>query len=667
MSPLLVTLAPRWASLWLTPLALAVAAALVALFAGTAARARLTALAGLAVSALPLGVSAASALRGGLVLDGSPLRLVRIGSLDAVLALALDARGLALGVAALIATLVFALRRADAPRDVALALFAAAGAVLCALGDGVPALWIGLTLCAIPAWGLSGATPAKAAARSWTLLFAGLALWMAALGVVFWALGGQWLDDARYLSDYRPRFAVVGQVAKPGLTSRDPRAVGHLNVLSHPGSRVYAGVADETQLVRSEPLGVTPLLRAELPAGLHKITIVPGDGALIGGDGLEAALVDAVALTPEKDTSIELVGPTLTFREIERQARDAAFPARRLGTVRVGDALSWLLALAGLLTAAAFAADRPRERPLSAFLLVALAALAVRVGQCAGAAVTGDTALIVAGVLLAVIAAAARSPGAPIAAGLGLAALVADGRPGVALVAGLAPAWALLSTLGAAADGERARGAAPAEAAAEVPRASKKKAGKKRAEKLDAPVPAATATRALPWWAFWGPLVLGPLLGFGGLAVSGYGRSVLAGLTISVAVTVIWAALAVAVARGSAAAAAALEAERGLLLLLALIATSAASLLVVRPWDIDAHMGLRLAPLVAGLALAPGFVLYGRARGWREGERGSDAGEEARGPSGALSVLRALAGAPWALIETLAERIAGGRPGKEGT
>ncbi|HTJ85205.1 MAG TPA: hypothetical protein VL400_25990, partial [Polyangiaceae bacterium] len=65
--------------------------------------------------------------------------------------------------------------------------------------------------------------------------------------------------------------------------------------------------------------------------GLQKIVIVPGDAAIVGGDGLEAALVDAVAIQPNHETVISLVGATVTFREIAAQTSTPQLADRRLG------------------------------------------------------------------------------------------------------------------------------------------------------------------------------------------------------------------------------------------------------------------------------------------------------------------------------------------------
>lgn len=656
--------APRWSTLWLIPLALLVGAALSLLLGRDARRSRIVGLAWLGLASVPLFANLAPLLRGESVLDAAPLRLARVGSLDAVIGLTLDARAASLLLAVLCTTLVFVLRR-GAAGEVARALGAAAGAALCALADGVPGVFVGLAIAFCVAWGLDGSLSARAQTRSWVWLSAGLPLWFAAAGVVFWALGGQWLDGARYLSDYRARFAVVAAPPKPASTARDPKAVGKLTVISHPGARVYAGVADESQLLRSDPLGTSPMIGVELPAGLHKIAIVPGDGAQVGGDGLEAAMVDAVPIVANKETVIELVGPSLTFREIERQTEDRGFNLRRVGNLRVGDVVAWLMGLGGLLVAAAFFSDRPERRPLSAFVLIGLAALSCRFGAALGVQAPPLYWLAPAFAFVAALAAwRTRSVGAPLAAAIGFAALLAEGRPAIALVAGAAPVWALLSirTL----EPTQAPKPAPVEdeVVTEPPqRKAKKKRKKKEDAERDASVAVAAADpvqAAESWLRFWGLCVIGPLIGFGGLAISAYERSSGEGLVVSLAATVLWSALSFSVARTAHAPA---TIDRVTQALVVLIATSAAAVVVVKPWSIDAQMGSKLAPIVAALVLAPGTVLFGRERRKaRPVEPTHDQEEAAVGASlaaRAFALVSALASLPWLVIERLVDRALG--------
>jgi NADH-quinone oxidoreductase subunit L len=173
------------------------------------------------------------------------------------------------------------------------------------------------------------------------------------LSLLFWGLGGTWLDHGHYLSDYRARFIAVHaeelpheehgaheEGAKPGehkaagsheagehgdRGTRDANAVaqrgkGELTFTAYPGARVYVGIADQTQLALDPPVfGISPFVRKEIPAGLHSIVVVPGGGATVGGDGNEVALVEHVDVEPGSETLLMPVGPTVTFRELHDQ------------------------------------------------------------------------------------------------------------------------------------------------------------------------------------------------------------------------------------------------------------------------------------------------------------------------------------------------------------
>jgi NADH-quinone oxidoreductase subunit L len=171
------------------------------------------------------------------------------------------------------------------------------------------------------------------------------------LGLLFWGLGGVWLDQGRYLSDYRERFAAVKEEALPaddhhgehGEQAKTPHATdaghgadhgktglekvqaaagakGTLSITTHPGAKVYLGIADQGQLASNPPVfGVSPFLRKEIPAGSHSVIIVPGDGATVGGDGNEIAVINRVSVKAGESFLIAPIGSTVTFREIHDQ------------------------------------------------------------------------------------------------------------------------------------------------------------------------------------------------------------------------------------------------------------------------------------------------------------------------------------------------------------
>ena len=167
------------------------------------------------------------------------------------------------------------------------------------------------------------------------------------LGLLFWGLGGAWLDQGRYLSDYRERFAAVkeealphddhgaghgaeakgdhgapgaGHGAGPAKTELEKvqdaaKGKGSLTITTHPGAKVYLGIADQAQLASNPPVfAVSPFLRKEIPAGSHSVIIVPGDGATVGGDGSEVAVINRVSVKSGDSYVITPIGSTVTFR-----------------------------------------------------------------------------------------------------------------------------------------------------------------------------------------------------------------------------------------------------------------------------------------------------------------------------------------------------------------
>ncbi len=203
------------------------------------------------------------------------------------------------------------------------------------------------------------------------------------MGLLFWGLGGAWTEHGRFHPDFRSRFAAVeieplaegeeaaeaghakaepddddekapaGQAAhkrdvrteneekarehgKPavGADKLAPRDVhagprkphrtgtrGYLTMTTYPGAKVYVGIPDALALnnPRVQPFAVSPFLRKEVSPGTMNLVIVPGDGATVAGDGVEAALVEHVSFDPGEEKVITPIGPTVTFREIHDQ------------------------------------------------------------------------------------------------------------------------------------------------------------------------------------------------------------------------------------------------------------------------------------------------------------------------------------------------------------
>ena len=238
--------------------------------------------------------------------------------------------------------------------------------LLLVLGDNLVVMffgWEGVGLCSYLLIGFWYKDYKKATAGMKAFVVNRVGDWgvICAMGLLFWALGGAWLEHGAYHPDYRARFVAVeaeplslhhgaghdqadhGKAApaaghdqadhgkpgdkKPGhgetLNKIKERAgaKGYLTMTSHPGAKVYFGVTDATMLASSnrKPVGTSPMIRVEVDAGVQNIAVVPGDGAVVSGDGVEIALIEHVAIERGKETLLTAIGPTLTFRELHDQ------------------------------------------------------------------------------------------------------------------------------------------------------------------------------------------------------------------------------------------------------------------------------------------------------------------------------------------------------------
>lgn len=330
----------------------------------------------------PILWSSGHAAFGATVIDRTSFRVARLGSADLTLGFVLDRTSLGLSLVVLFIVAGALARAASqklgktdarelAPHEI---LFIGSFALASALADG----FFGATL-------FAGGAAVLASLRDrgpvTGFRFGSVALLPIGAALLFWSLGGQWLDDRQFFSDFRARFVVTDPSGERGEPMREARSDGFLTIVSHPGADVYLGVATEAQLARSNPLGQTPLVRVPVPSGLQKVVIVPGEGATIAGEGVEAALVDTINVRPGQETVVALSGSTLTYHEISAQL-DAAgafvrkeseigavpgapragmpppeavvrppLPARRLGSLRVGDVASAVVGLLVVLSA----------------------------------------------------------------------------------------------------------------------------------------------------------------------------------------------------------------------------------------------------------------------------------------------------------------------------
>jgi hypothetical protein len=290
--------------------------------------------------------------------------------------------------------------------------------------------------------------------------------------VLAWGLEGQWLRglSGEYLSDYGPRFAAVREAPPTGPRPRGPSAAdgrGALTMTSTPGAEVYVGVADDASLrTRRAPLAVAPFRGVEVSAVLQKVAIIPGGAAVVGGEGFEVALVDAVDVRAGDDIVLTPLGATWTYRDLDAQLALAdlegkhplrsAFAAKTLGGVAAPSIVLLLLfaaALAALIDAPqalgrTFArAGRAETALVAAALGLALVTPAARAGGLVPLA--GAAALLVVVLVIVVSGAvAARGRGAAIGPALAVGGV---GAALLAVVADAPVAAAPLCLLGAGA------------------------------------------------------------------------------------------------------------------------------------------------------------------------------------------------------------------------
>jgi proton-translocating NADH-quinone oxidoreductase chain L len=153
-----------------------------------------------------------------------------------------------------------------------------------------------------------------------------------------------------------PSGGPLGPAQKPPPQQLSGSEMGSLSMVTHGGARVFLGVETVEQLKRamsrigaadtplprcdtlpdwdaaagaqlsSECYAEAPFIRKRMPAGLHRVAVVPGGGAVVSGDGDEYAGL-LVRVHPNKETVIAPLGATVTFREIHDQlVAQAAVP-----------------------------------------------------------------------------------------------------------------------------------------------------------------------------------------------------------------------------------------------------------------------------------------------------------------------------------------------------
>jgi NADH-quinone oxidoreductase subunit L len=279
------------------------------------------------------------------------LRMVRVGQLDVHFDLVLDPLASVLcivitGVATVAAAVrVGETRRAGTAgvepwRFHAWSILFVAGLLLAVLADGILVLIVGWHAAGVALFGLTGAGAARANVfhRAADVAFVGFA------AILFWSLGGTW-SDTEFTPDLNPRYvavssagtagmAKVGTVkvgsdgddderapsmrapgadaARPrGMAGPPPTGKGFVTLANTPGAIVYLDDSRTPLLAADQPLRA-PFARRETPGGMHTFRIH-------AGDGLDDYIVPHVPVGGDADTSLVLVGPTVTFRELRDQ------------------------------------------------------------------------------------------------------------------------------------------------------------------------------------------------------------------------------------------------------------------------------------------------------------------------------------------------------------
>jgi hypothetical protein len=555
--------------LYLSPLALSLGAALASWLERRAKTSWFwVALGSLAAASLPIALAAGPAMRGAYVLDLAHARLFRAGSFDAVLALHLDRTALVgasaivlLTLGAVLGSLERPASRDAAPTTAGEALLLGALALAAALSDGFTGLFVFGSLLALALTLRDGAM----------LRLASLGIAAGAVALLGWALGGQWLDDARFLSDYRARFAIAGAApAARAKVSGEARSDGMLTVVSHPGADLHLGVATESQLQRSSPFARTPALRVPIPSGLQKIAIVPGDGAIVSGEGVEAALLDAVEVRPGEELVVTAVGPTLTFHEIDAQVdakgvfhalgnaptRPLAIQKRRVGPERVGPIGAGLVALA-VVAAALGVGLRGALRPLAVSFSIVMALVVTRLSPLYDPESSiAQVAMLALGAVAALVAWRRVRTMLPATALVGVASLSGNGAAAVLTALGLG----LVAVCVANRRDDR-------------PRSEAERADSTTEETASASAVDHALGVTIP--------VLGVGLPAACIAIAGFATSVTQGLLVAAATAVAWASGAVVLREQ-----AKLSALTGLAITAPLVLT-----LVFRPYVVDGALG----------------------------------------------------------------------------
>jgi NADH-quinone oxidoreductase subunit L len=357
-------------------------------------------------------------------------RLVRVGTLDASVDLALDPLSATLASLVTVLGLLVAVHAAGSREreELGVRFFAFFGAFVSAMlvlllaDNALLALagWQGVALAGagMASSGAPSSSDAGGGARQAThgvVLQRGadVAL-VSGLALLFWGLGGAWDAHGEYQPDLSPRLVAAVVTAEGETTSSLPsgdralKGKGYLTVTALPDALVYL---DETRTPLVDAAGLplrTPFRRHELPGGAHSVRVAPDDTFhrgdaktpfVLQGGVLANYTIPRTAFGADREVGLALVGPTLRFREIRDQLVVADgrgnHPGRDVLTSRnLGGVGGLSLVTAACLLLALGAATKGAQVPLHAWLL------ATTRGPVAASAMIQGAGTVVAGVYL---------------------------------------------------------------------------------------------------------------------------------------------------------------------------------------------------------------------------------------------------------------------------
>jgi len=195
--------------------------------------------------------------------------------------------------------------------------------LLLVLGDGFIVMffgWEGVGLCSYLLIGFWYQDYKKASAGMKAFVANRVGDWGFVVGLMllFWGLGGSWLQGGFYQPDNLQRLAVVsvetdeheageehGGAPRGRAAGKKLEGEASLTMTAFPGASVYLDGA-------RTPFASSPFVKHPLRAGHHTLRIVPGGG--VDDQELPSATIEAGG-----ESMIAIVGPTLAFRQLHDQ------------------------------------------------------------------------------------------------------------------------------------------------------------------------------------------------------------------------------------------------------------------------------------------------------------------------------------------------------------